>query len=314
MTATLDQFVLDYAPGPVATLDPALLRARAEVQTLLEAMARLEDSSLRTQWLWDGNDVDVRYAFYRAFETLEAAESAVRRALVSAQGSGSSEAREAVAAATVSRWDLQGLLAALDDADLDADPGNGEWTIRQTLAHIIGSQRGYAWGTAYWLSVRDEALPEGEVRAPEHVFAEMPAEDEEATGSLADVRRKLDEVVDATSSRYATLTDDDLVAGAGWSGFPVTVRFRQWRWSSHIAEHTVQIEKTLDMLDRRLGEVPRLSRLVARAYGRLESVVFYRDGADDASDVLDGVASDLRRIGETVTDAVAAGLPARIDW
>ena len=275
-------------------------------------MAPLDDSSLRIQWFWDGNDVDVRYAFYRAFEVLESAEATAR---LIAGASGSSEAREAVAAATASRWELHGLLATLDDEDLDADPQNGEWTIRQTMAHIIGSQRGYAWGTAWWLSVRDEARAEGEQRAPEHVFADMPEENQEANGSLADVRRQLDDIVNSTSARYATLTDDDLAVRGGWSGFPVTVGFRQWRWSSHIAEHTVQIEKTLDMLGRRQSEVARLSRLVARAYGRLESVNYYRSGGRDAAaQILDDVTTELGQIRETVAGALAAGVPARIDW
>ncbi|MEO6350690.1 MAG: DinB family protein [Candidatus Limnocylindrales bacterium] len=311
MSAVLDPFILEYAPGPVAELDPALLRARREVTALLHGMARLDDSSLLTQWFWDGNDVDVRYAFYRAFETLETAESAARLALAS---SSSTEARDAVGAATASRWDVQGLLATFADEDLDADPGNGEWTIRQTMAHIIAGQRGYAWGTAWWLSVRDAPPPEGQHRAPDDVFSGLPEDDQEATGSLADVRRQLDDVVDATSSRYATLTDDELAVRSGWSGFPVSVGFRQWRWSSHIAEHTIQIEKTLDMLDRRRTEVARLSRLVARAYGRLEAVAFYRSGAEAAAGILDNVAADLGHIRETVAAAIGAGVPARIDW
>jgi hypothetical protein len=95
----------------------------------------------------------------------------------------------------------------------------------------------------------------------------------------------------------------------------VTVGFRQWRWSSHIAEHTVQIEKTLDMLGRPQSEVARLSRLVARAYGRLESVTYYRSGAAEAAvRALDGVAADLRHIRDSVAGALAAGVPARIDW
>ena len=72
-----------------------------------------------------------------------------------------------------------------------------------------------------------------------------------------------------TSSRYATLTDDDMKVMGGWSGIPVTIGFRQWRWSSHIHEHTIQIEKTLDMLGMHRSEVDWLTRLNARAFGRL---------------------------------------------
>jgi len=247
MTAVLDPFVLERAPGPTVGLDPALLGARAALNDLLAQLARVDDSQLTYAWTWDRNAVDIRYAFYRALETIEAATSALSRAMA---GTPSSEARDAVGAATAARWELHGLLVTLADADLDADPGNKEWTVRQTLAHILGSQRGYAWGSAYWLSARNEPAPTGEWRAPEEIFAAMPAEEHEADGDAAQVRRLLDDIVDATTSRYATLTTDEMNVVGGWSGFPVTMGFRQWRWSSHIQEHTVQVEKTLDMLGR----------------------------------------------------------------
>lgn len=310
MTATLDPFILEHAPGPLAELDPAIPRVRDGVAEFLNAMAQLDDSSLLLQWFWDGNDINVRYAFYRALEVLSAAESAARLALA---GAPTTEAREAAAAADAARWDAHGLLLSLNDADLDADPGNAEWTVRQTLAHMISGQRGYAWGSAYWLAIRDQPPVEGAQRLPDEIFKDLPEEDQEALGTLAEVQQELAGIVDATSSRYATLTDDDMAVRSGWYGFPVTVGFRQWRWSSHIREHTIQLEKTLDMIGRSQSEVARLTRLVARAYGQLESVIFYRDGAGAAAPVLDGVAAELRTIRETVPAAVEAGVPANND-
>jgi len=304
----LDPFVIEHAPGPTIDLDPALLRARAALIGTLARLARCEDSALTYTWTWDGNAVDVRYGFYRTVELLEAATSAASRAMT---GSASSEARDAVAAATVARWELQGILATLADADLDADPGGGEWTIRRTMQHIVNSQRGYAWGSAYWLSVRDEPRRPGPQRAPEGAFGDdFPEEEQEALGSLADIRREMDDIVDATASRYATLTTDDMQVMSGWSGFPVTIAFRQWRWSSHIEEHTVQVEKTLDMLGRRQTEVQRLVRLIARAYGRLEATAFGRTIQPASAAVFDSVAAAVSDLSDSIEPAVAAAVPA----
>ncbi len=66
MTAVLDPFVLERAPGPTVELDPGLVRARAAVNDLVTRLARIDDSALTYSWKWDGNAVDVRYAFYRA--------------------------------------------------------------------------------------------------------------------------------------------------------------------------------------------------------------------------------------------------------
>lgn len=305
MAAVLDPFVVERAPGPIVALDPALIRARAALNELLARLARVDDGALTYVWSWDGRDVDVRYLYYRALETIEGATSAATRALA---GTFSTEARHAVAAATAARWDTQGILATLAADDLDADPGGGEWTIRQTLAHIISGQRGYAWGSAYWISVRDEPKPAGRRRAPDDLFSAMPDEADEATGSVADIRAKLDDIVDATSSRYATLTPDEMAIEGGWSGLPVTIQFRMWRWSSHIQEHTVQLDKTLDMLGRRRTEVQYLVRLIARAFGRLEATVFGLPSATGASAVLDDVAGALHALPAGLDEAINAAV------
>ena len=211
------------------------------------------------------------------------------------------------------RWALHGVLAALTDADLDADPGSDEWTIRQTMQHIISSQRGYAWGSAYWLSVRDQPRPTGPRRAPDDAFAGIPEEDEEAQGlaGRGPARARRHRRRDLVALRDADDRRDE--RQGGWSGYPVTVGFRQWRWSSHIEEHTVQIEKTLDMLGKRRGEVAWLSRLNARAFGRLGATVFGRSSAGDAAPILEGVARDLDELRVSVVAAAAAGIPAE-DW
>ncbi|MCI0343874.1 MAG: hypothetical protein L0221_00330, partial [Chloroflexi bacterium] len=68
--------------------------------------------------------------------------------------------------------------------------------------------------------------------------------------------------------------DAALARRARWSGVAVDVGFRLGRWSSHIAEHTLQVDKTLVMLGRTPSEVQRLVRLLHATWGRLEALVF----------------------------------------
>ena len=84
-----------------------------------------------------------RYGFYRQFEALEAARSSVGPMVAAARAS-ETAGRPIVAGAAAARWDLHGLIAPLTDDDLDRDPGGGEWTLRQTLAHMVSGQRGTA--------------------------------------------------------------------------------------------------------------------------------------------------------------------------
>jgi hypothetical protein len=90
-----------------------------------------------------------------------------------------------------------------------------------------------------------------------------------------------------------------------------------WRWPSHIEEHTVQVEKTLDMLSHRATEVERLVRLNARAMGRLEALVFGRAAeqldATGAGATLDRLAGTFRGMATDVKAAADAGVPGPPD-
>ena len=110
--------------------------------------------------------------------------------------------------ATAARWDLHGVLAPLADADLDADPGGGEWTIRQTLAHIVHVQRAYPAFASWWLSREQTAeLP---ASIPDGVDEGFPEEEAEGAGTLAEIRARLDDAMDGAAERMAALDEAQL--------------------------------------------------------------------------------------------------------
>jgi hypothetical protein len=274
MTApALDDFLLRLAPAPPIGIAEELISARASIRSALAALSAVPDSALEQEWQWDGSELDVRYGFYRQYEQLENRRALIGR-LVANEVERAGPARPLVAAATAARWELHGLLAGLADGDLDLDPGNGEWTLRQTLAHIVSGQRGYAWFTAWWLGQRDSPLNDFPKRPPEDADIGFPDEETEGRGTLADIQRRFDDIVDLSAGVFAPFGEKELTARARWSGKLVDVRFRIVRWSSHIREHTIQIEKTLGFVGHATSEVDRLLRLIAGAYGRLEETLF----------------------------------------
>ena len=146
-------------------LHPALIGARADVIAAARGLLAIPEAALAQPWAWiGGSEEEVRYGAYRAAESLELAEIEARTA-ASGRDSGETIAARLIGPTTAARWDLHGLLMPLDDALLDADPGGGEWSIRLTMGHIIGGQRGYGWGGAWWLSqgyaAGDPAMPGG---------------------------------------------------------------------------------------------------------------------------------------------------------
>ncbi len=307
-STVVDAPLLDLTDDSLARPLPAALHgARADVLAAAADLLAIPEASLTRPWDWiGGGEEEVRYGAYRAFEALELAETASRALLASQPAE--THASTIVAAATAARWDLHGLLLRLAEHELDADPGGGEWTIRLTLGHIINGQRAYGWGSAWWAAnahdVNDPGLPP---RVPESLYETLPDEATiEAAGTREALRERLDGTVDLSAERLAGLPDDRLGHGARWSGFPVTIGFRLGRWSSHIREHALQIEKTLAMLQRTATEPERLTRLVLGAYGRAEAVAFGRAAGEATDNAARRVAAGAREAREALRSARAA--------
>ena len=280
---TTDRPTSTFLDLPSALTDAAipavpdwLAHARAAVESAVQDTLAIPESALTKVWLFRGVDTEdgVRYGLYRAAETIEAASSELEAALAGAPARPAATLRSAPA--TISRWKLHGRLASLDDDILDRVPKPGEWTVRQTLAHTIEGQRSYGAFSRWWLS---QPLGEGRPAtvsddAAATVDAGMPKPETEGDGTVAEIRARLDACLDEWALRFATLGPDALAASARWAGVPVDIDFRLGRWASHIDEHTIQLDKTLDWLGYQPSEPARIVRTMLEAWGRLEARVF----------------------------------------
>jgi hypothetical protein len=280
------------APRP---LPRALHPARADVLAAVRNLATVADDRLVKPWSWiGGSQEELRYGFYRIAESFDLAAIEAADAFRAA-GIERGRAGDLIALATAARWQLNGVLETVPDRDFAADPGGGEWSIRQTVGHMISSQRGYSVGTSWWVSKRhaanDPPLPS---QVPDELWNALPTEEDDGTGTAPEVRDLFDGLLDRSAERLAGLDRTSLGYGARWSGFAVDVGFRLGRWSSHIREHTIQVEKTLVLLGRETTEVQRLIRGVLSAWGRAEAVVFGAPDADDAAAILAAAAANAR--------------------
>ena len=308
MATTIDPFIVRHAPVEPQPVAPQLLRARDSLRTALADLGKVPDAALEKPWPWRDEQEDVRYGLFRQFEALEGARGQVLAALARSSQT-ESPARPMVGVATATRWDLHGVLTGVSDADLDHDPGNGEWTIRQTLAHIVNGQRAYAWGTEVWLERRDAAVDDFPRRLPESLIADLPPEETEGVGTVAEIGRRLDDILDLSAGALGALDRDDLGVRARWSGIAVDVGFRLLRWSSHIREHIVQVEKTLGFIGRPTTEVERLLRLISAAYGRVEEDLFMRssdEATEEALAIVESVTGEIAAAAPTVSAAAEA--------
>jgi len=305
-----DPLLLQDPPSTSATASP-FHAARVGLAAAAGHLLAVPDDALGRPWSWREGAVDVRYGFYRIFEGIERATAQVEEALTSGDVRPARGAR-LIAPATAARWDLHGLVRVLSAAELDRDPGAGEWTIRQTLRHIVSGQRGYGLQTLWWLDRRGQTGPLP-ARMPADALPPRPTDEAEGSGSPEAILARLDALLDLGSDRLSSLDADALAVPARWAGIEVDIDFRLVRWSSHLREHAVQVEKTLAMLGRAPTEVERLVRLIHGAYGRLEAAAYgwpstaltAKIGGHTVAEMLETVGHEMVGTATTVRDAAA---------
>jgi hypothetical protein len=304
-------YLVAHSPAPVAPVTPALLKSRAALDSAAREYLHVPDAVLEHAWDWDGHEADVRYGLFRGVEAVEAAAAEIA-AILAATGGHRSNAALRVAPATAARWDIHGRLVALENGSLDTVAKDGEWTLRETLGHIVGGQRGYVAFTAWHWSRNNREKPTPAELEQIEKDSGLPEESAEAAGSIADIRARLDDALDRGGTHFAGFSDDDLARPARWSGIPVTVDFRVGRWSSHLMEHAIQLDKTLAWMDHRPTEVERIVAELYRAWGRLEMQIFpiepaalSKPGPNGRSveDVLKSLGEDLVRVASSVRAA-----------
>jgi hypothetical protein len=102
---------------------------------------------------------------------------------------------------------------------------------------------------------------------------------------------RLAEARAATNHRLGDVAPVAMERPSIWVRWDVDVRFRLHRFASHLVEHTVQCEKTLDALGRRQAEGRRIVRRITAALGELEGL-----GAGDQARVIEARLGDVSHL------------------
>jgi hypothetical protein len=231
----------------------------SDFDATLMRFAALDEGGLSRPWTWRGGKMEVRYALYRTLE--EAQETHVRLATAAHP-----ESRRVLALAQFAFGDLRGLLAGLPTELLDREPRPGEWSIRETLRHLLLVERRYAVQTRHAVE-RAESEP---VRIPD---ARLPAAAEiDATGDVVALLARLGGAREETNRWLGDVAPAAMSRPTVWAGHEVDVRFRLHRFAAHLVEHTIQCEKTLGALGRGQTEGRRIVRRVASAIGEIDGL------------------------------------------
>ncbi|MFL5733604.1 MAG: DinB family protein [Chloroflexia bacterium] len=240
----------------------------------MQMLAGLSDPLLTKPWEWPGHTgetLPVREALYRSLEEEQAS-------AVSAPAS-AAEAARILALASQAWGDLCGLLISTPDRLLHVQPAPGEWSLAETLAHLLLGERNYAEQTAY-AAHRSDSEP---LRKELHTDL---SEEDRAGGTLAWIERL--EAAHTRSYALATLPDEALDRPTIWVGYQVTIRFRLHRFASHVAEHTIQAEKILTTIAPPPTEAARIVRRIYQTRGLHQHL-----SSPQALQTLDAIHLDL---------------------
>lgn len=268
----------------------------------------LPDSELEKAWAWGSYKSDgVRFAFFRTYEDLRQLAVEIARARDVAVDS-ISEAQRILSQYHAAYMDLRAVLLGVDNRYFESPPAEEEWSLRRVLAHIVGAEMGFYVSIKFAMDrYRQGGEPLVEIDDETWLgIIGMEAEELDA---------RMEEPLPGLLALYADLHDRVLAEFAGitsseleypsryWEDEFYTLRFRLHRFDSHLRQHTIQVEKTLQVLGYVPSESLRLLRLVYAALAQVDGVLI---GTGEDYDALLGEKAALLdartlEIGELIT-------------
>lgn len=266
------------------------------VERLVRASIHLSDADLGRAWAWKEYDEEgIRFALLMAHHELRDLAVTVEDERSRAD-SPITTAQRLLGLYHDAYRDLTGALAGIGDDELDAKPAEGEWSVRDTVQHMLGAESGFR--TSMVLALRIEragqqrSATDAEIDAlnvPEKVEGDKRAVLDGLFRSHVRILRELGDV-----------RDDELdTPSEFWEATKYPVRFRMHRLEEHLRQHTVQVDKTLVGIGHPPTEAERLVRLLYQAIGRVEAALL---GAGDAvaaaaqqrtAEFVEGLARDV---------------------
>jgi hypothetical protein len=204
----------------------------ADFEATVASVAELDEAR---PWVWRSGTLNVRESLYRTVEDAQAA-------LVTVAADSHPESRRILALAQRAFGDLRGLLIGLPGELLDQVPRAGEWSVQETLHHVLSVERRYAAQTVY-APERTDVDP---VRIPEDRLPTAAQTD--AGGNAADLLARLGQARAETNRRLGDVAPAAMTRPSVWVNNTIDVRFRLHRFAAHLAEHTIQCDKTLAAL------------------------------------------------------------------
>lgn len=262
----------------------------------------LPDDRLAARWDWRGYEEGIRFIHFRFLEELNWLAASLGAELHQ------TPAQRLMTQHHAAWWDLRAVLLGVGDDLLDKEPFAGEWTLRQTLNHLVEVE---------WSHMKVSEFAILRARAGETERAGVPDDEWDPhfverggfgksvfEGSLGSILAFHDRTHHKVLAAFSDVQADEMFLKAVfWEPEDFEIAFRLGRFASHMAQHTIQIEKNLATLGHRFTEARLLHRRIFAALAGAESVCF---ALDDEPKEYSETADYFRRLAGEAEAALAA--------
>ncbi|HLA87852.1 MAG TPA: DinB family protein [Anaerolineales bacterium] len=242
------------------------------IENFAALMLPLSEKDLERTWVWKDHDEEgVRFAFFVTIQELR--QLAVTLA---ARHKPPTQAQHILGQYHKQYMDLQAAIFGLSKEDSEHAPAEGEWTVRQVYAHILGADFGFRAVIRYALEGHraekwmPEPTPESEYPC---LYGMGESEYRDLTkGPLETMLVFHREMHPQVIDEFINITDEELdLPAAFWEETRFPIRHRLHRFEAHFVQHTAQIDKTLAAIDHAPSESKRLIRYLFAALAEVNA-------------------------------------------
>jgi uncharacterized damage-inducible protein DinB len=257
----------------------------AAVGRLADVALNMTDADLNQPWAWQSYDSEgVRFAFFRALEELRRLEVELAMLRIAHQRPRSA-AQRILSQYHAAYLDLEVNLIDLSDEQANRAPAENEWSIRETVAHIIEADAGFYAVLRYALE-RHRTNDGRPAKVPVTYYDQLLGSEEsfhaQARQPLSALRSWHAEFHAWVLRDFVDMSDDELELPASyWEAEPYSLRFRLHRFESHLRQHTIQVEKCRAALGYGPTEINRLLRMLSGALASVEAYLIGDEGLGD---------------------------------
>jgi hypothetical protein len=248
----------------------------ASVEKLASTIINLSDAKLDTPWHWKGHDEGIRFALFVTL--LELRQLTIKLATERAAGlklPPINNAQRILAQYHSAFMDLQASIAGLSPKKATQSPSKKEWSVQQVYAHILEGELSFTAVVRYalenhragkWLPV---SIPKKEFprlyRLKEKEFSQL------MKSSLKNIVAYHKEFHTKILYEFAGISNEELTLPATfWEETRFHIGYRLLRYEAHSRQHTIQIDKTLNLIGCGPTEAKRIVKMLYSALADLD--------------------------------------------